>query len=90
MPDDEADIPVAALPQPEIRLFDNAAIQRAVDAQLATLGPDDHLAVIAYADFDHARLGVVARIGDQWSFVGTLDKPWHGQLEGSAQIVWKP
>ena len=92
MPDGDTPFPDPSkqAPPPDIRLFDNAAIQRAVDEQLAALGPDDHIAVIAYADFDQARLGVVARIGDQWSFVGTLDKPWHGPLEGSAQIVWKP
>lgn len=88
----DEDLPVTIPPTapPDIRLFDDAAIQRAVEEQVKVLGPDDHVAVVAYADFDKVRLGVIARMGDNWSFVGTLDKPWHGQLDGSAQIVWKP
>lgn len=37
------------------------------------------------ADGDGAQLAVAARKGAHWSFVGILDKPYNGKVEGLVQ-----
>jgi hypothetical protein len=72
----------------ELRLFDNAAIQEAVNRELAALPDDAHGAVLAYADKDKARMAIVARLGAGWSLVTTVEREWTGDWDGSAQIRW--
>jgi hypothetical protein len=72
----------------ELRLFDNASIQEAVDRELAALPPEAHGAVLAYADENKARLAVVARLAAGWSLVATVERDWDGDWDGSAQVRW--
>ena len=69
-----------------IRRFSDAGIQSAVDQALASLGHKAKGAVIAYADTEGARLAVVGKLGNQWSVVGVLEKPWAGELDGQAAV----
>ena len=70
----------------ELRRFESAAINAAIERALAEVPADRSGAVVAFADNESAGLAVAARLGDQWSFVGRLDKSWKGPLEGQAQV----
>lgn len=49
------------------------------------------MAVIAYSDGQtQAGFAVVARLGEKWTFVGKLNKPWDGRLDYGVSVVWKP
>lgn len=62
------------------------AMQAAIDAALAGLKDDEKGAIVAYGDLEGARLAVMARLGDGWSFVGVVDRDWQGQLGAAAQV----
>jgi hypothetical protein len=57
---------------------------------LAQIPSDKHAAVIAYANTDGAKLAAFVRIGDDFSFVGTLDKRYGKPLQAEAALVWYP
>lgn len=48
------------------------------------------MAVIGYANQAEAGFAVVARMGEKWSFVGRLQKPWDNRWEYGAAVVWTP
>ena len=65
-------------------------LQEAADA-VAALDPQDPMAVVAYSDGQtQAGFAVVARLGEKWTFVGKLNKPWDGRLDYGVSVVWKP
>lgn len=75
----------------EISKFSNEAIQRAIDDALATIPEGQNGAVVGYVDGEHAKLAVAGRLGDQWSIVGVLDKPWHSPdigVEAQVRFTW--
>jgi len=74
------------VPARELRRFDSAAVNAAIEKALAEVPAGKTGAVIAYADTGQAGLAVAARLGDEWSFVGRLDRAWTGQLEAEAQV----
>lgn len=69
-----------------IRRFADQGLQASIDRALADLGPEHHGAVVAYANGDSAKLAAVARVGEHWSVVGVLEKPYKGKLEGEAVV----
>ena len=69
-----------------IRRFSDDKIHAAVTAALASIPADRTGAVLAVADAKGARLSVAARLGDAWSIVGVLEKPWKGELKGEAAV----
>lgn len=83
--------PLPATSTPSIRVVTIGSIQESIDKALAALPADAKGAVVAYADRDQAKLAVMGRVGDNWTFVGTLDKPYSGELTVSAEIryAWK-
>lgn len=48
------------------------------------------MAVIAYSDGQTQARFAVARLGEKWTFVGKLNKPWDGRLDYGVSVVWKP
>lgn len=72
-------------------LFDPASIQAKIDAELAKLGPDDHGAVIAYADTSgNGKLSVVGKNSDgSLSYVGTLNHGPGTGWSGDVEVVYK-
>jgi hypothetical protein len=48
------------------------------------------VAVVATGVVDEvgARLGVFVRMGDEWSFGGTLEKRWSKPLRAEAMVAW--
>lgn len=71
-----------------LRRFDDAAIQKSIDARLAELPADVKGTVVAHYDVTgHVALSVYGRLSDGFSYVGTVD--WNhktGVLEGEAEI----
>lgn len=78
----------AVAPGDLIRAFPLKSLQDSVNSVLAQIPPDKHVAVIAYANTGGAKLGVFARMPAGFSFMGTLDKPWSGQLRAEAVLAW--
>ena len=77
--------------KPGVRIFDDAAVMKAVDAQTAKLPPGKDIAVVAFVDTDKTvRLAATVRLGDEWSIVGKLEKQYHKPLKGEAMVVWAP
>jgi hypothetical protein len=101
MPSDPRPVPLAPSPAivstlneegQEIRKLADSGIWSAIERATAQLPADKRMAVVAYTDGADVRLGVVARLGKDMSFVGTLT---HGLssgkgLAGEAAIVWTP
>lgn len=77
-----------AAPGDLIRAFPLKSLQDSVEKVLSELPPGKNVAVVAYANTGGAKLGAFARLGHGWSFMGTLDKPWKGQLQAEAVIAW--
>jgi len=69
-----------------IRMFADSKLQESIDRALATLAPGSHGAVVAYATTTGANLAVVGKLGQRWSVVGVLSKPYDGKLEGEAAV----
>jgi hypothetical protein len=72
----------------ELRRFDSAAINAAIEKALTEVPAGKSGAVVAFADNGGAGLAVAARLGEGWSFVGKLERPWNGALEAEAQLRW--
>lgn len=77
--------------KPGVRIFDDAAIMKAVDAQTALLPEGKDIAVVAFVDTDKTiRLAATARLGDDWSIVIKGEKAYHKPIKGEAMVVWTP
>ncbi len=76
----------------EIRKHPNVFSQASINEAIEGLPEDAHGAIVLYADADadKMRFGVVAKIGDQWSFAGALDREWDGPwtAHGEARFAW--
>ena len=75
----------------EIRPFpiSDATILKSVNDAIAALPPGGRGALIAYADTDGARVGVVANLGHGWSFVGHVGGEYKGKLVADASLVFQ-
>lgn len=83
--------PVILKDQP-LRKFDLAAINKTIDAAVATLKPEDHGAVVVVVDTKEAHLAYVHKmeLGNgqlEWTVMAT--KPWNGPLEAEGQIRYR-
>jgi hypothetical protein len=70
----------------EVRKFSDEAIQRAIDKKLATLPPETKGAVVAHADLDGIALSVYGRVGEQFSYVGTVQRDWKGFMKAEVDV----
>jgi len=76
---------------PDIQKFDVAAINSAIDRQMAALPEGKTLAAIAYVDREGANVALVGRISRlpgeaSWTIVGT--RAWSGDWTASAALRW--
>ena len=65
----------------QIRKFADANISAAIDRALAQLPADKTVAVVAPANLEGGPRAGVVRLGDSWSFVGTVNPTWTGGLK---------
>jgi len=72
----------------EIRKFADANIAGAIDRALPSLPAGRRIAVVAAANMTGATGAVMVRLGDEWSFVTTVSKPWRGSLGAEAAVRW--
>lgn len=49
---------------------------------------DKKIVFIAHADLESAKVAIMVNLGDHWDFRGYLDKPYKGQLEGGAEVIF--
>lgn len=81
-------------PNSPIRSFLDSNIQQQIDAAVATLGENDHGAVVPYLKYTDgifvARLAVMAKLFDQWSVVVAFEKQGDNpvSLEAGARFRW--
>lgn len=72
----------------ELRPLPNISLRESVDSVLNGLDKENKIAVVAIADGEKARLAAFYNIGSGFSFMGYLDKPYHGKLVYGAQLQW--
>ena len=76
---------------PDIQKFDVAAVNAAIDKQMALLPQDKTVAAIAYVDKSGANVAIVGRIkkipgNAMWTVMGT--RTWNGDWNASAALRW--
>lgn len=72
---------------PGKRLFDTAAVQRQLDASIATLRPNSTYAFIAHGDSDgNFTLSAVVKRGEHWSFAGIVDHSKEVKWRAGAEV----
>lgn len=72
---------------PDRRLFNDAAVQRALDSKIATLRPGSTYAFIAHGDSDgNFTLSAVVKRGDHWSFAGIVDHSKEVKWRAGAEV----
>ena len=65
-----------------------AWVKEAAERVLGDIPPDKHVAVVATADLFGARLAAMARMGNDWTFMGYVGREWGGKLEAGAELRW--
>ena len=71
----------------QVRRFSNAQIEAAVSDMVAHIPTDHTVALMAVADNQSARVAVLIRPNEHWSFAGYLERPWSGELAYGAQTI---
>lgn len=66
---------------------DAKSIRESVARALETLQAGEKAALIAHADLNCGEVFLMAKLGDHWSFAGSLRKPWKGPLQADATVV---
>lgn len=90
-PDGDA---IVEYPYSPIRSFLDSNIQQQIDTAIATLGENDHGAVVPYFKYVDgtfvARLAVMAKLSDKWSVVVAFEKQGDKpvSLEAGARFRW--
>jgi len=76
----------------ELRLHPSPWSQAAIDQAIAKLPEGKSGAIVLYADADSEsmRFGVVAKVGDDWTFAGNLEREWDGpwSARGEVKFAW--
>lgn len=74
----------------EIRKHPNPFSQYSIDEAISKIPEDKKGAVVLYSDIDGTsmRFGVVAKVNDNWSFVGNLEKEWSGPWSAHGEAIW--
>ena len=77
--------------EPDVRAFDSAAINAAIDKQMLSLPADKTVAAIAYVDREGANLAIVGRVRKlpgkaEWTILGTHS--WSGDWQATAAFRW--
>lgn len=80
---------------PGRRIFDDAAVQKNIDAKLATLPADAHGVVLFHGDVDgqgnwNVSKSIVAKLNDHWSLVESTDlgKTTGLKEQVEVRLVW--
>lgn len=71
----------------QVRRFSNAQIDAAVADVVSKIPADHSVAFMAVADGDSARVAVLIRPNEYWSFSGYLERSWKGDLGYGAQVI---
>lgn len=76
---------------PDVRVFDVAAVNASIDKAIATLGPGERMAAVAYVDRSGANLALVGKLPVKigtasWTILTT--KEWSGDWQASAALRW--
>lgn len=79
----------AVIVAPEIKPFpfEPGPIMDSVNEVLSRIPEDHNGAVLAVVNRESIGLCVAARLGDNWSFVGMLNKPYHKALQAQAALT---
>ena len=68
-------------------MFNDAAIDRAVDEALSKVPVGHTNAIIAHVDLNGAQLAIVVKANDTWQFKGYADRKWTGELGAGAEVI---
>lgn len=72
-----------------VKKFSDAKIQDAIDGALASMLPESSYALVAHADGEGFSVSAIKRFGTHLSVEGAAILPYHGKIEGEAQLVWQ-
>ncbi len=68
-------------------IFNNSALQAAIDKATYSI-PDGHTsAIIAHADLTGASLTALVKLDDHWTIEAAAIKPWSGPLSAEAEVI---
>lgn len=78
---------------PDLRKFDAASINAAIDDAMKALPPDKHVAAFARVDLTGAHLTIVGRIPHssipgELDWTAYVDKPWDGPFDAGLGLRW--
>lgn len=83
------EIPVNQIGNPRpIRRFVDSGIQESIDRAVAGLGEKHGAVILHMDDKKNASLTTVAKLGDHWSVVASVYKPYGTKIEGEAAAVF--
>lgn len=68
-------------------IFNDSALQAAIDSAAAKIPAGHTTAVVAHADLDGASLTALVKLDDHWTISAAAIKPWHGPLSAEAEVV---
>lgn len=72
-----------------VRIFDNTAIQKSIDIALKSVPDGKKGSVVAFIDESKTiQLAAIGKLGDNWSIVGQLSKPYHKKIKANAAVVF--
>jgi hypothetical protein len=85
----EGPIPGLGLPTViKVRPFPMGAINARISEAISQIPAGATVAVLGYVDEDGGHFAAAAKLGEHWSFMGHLDKPWNKPLEYAAGVLW--
>ena len=78
--------------EPDVRKFDNSALNAAIDAAMREIPADKHVVALARVDLSGARLTIAGKvpgkIPGELDWTVYADKPWDGAFDAGLGIRW--
>ena len=78
----------ANVPTVPVTLFSNAALQKAIDDKMDSLGPETTGGLLVHADLQGAVIKVT-KAGEHWSVDVAAGITYGGQFEGQVDVIYR-
>ena len=78
--------------EPDLRKFDQSALNAAIDAAVRSIPADKHVVALARVDMTGARLTIAGKvpgkIPGELDWTVYVDKPWDGTFDAGLGVRW--
>lgn len=78
--------------EPDVRKFDQSALNAAIDAAVKAIPADKHVVALARVDMTGARLTIAGRvpgkIPGELDWTVYVDRPWDGTFDAGLGVRW--